>query len=295
MKGWYSEGAQAEKEWLCVRTGLRLEGQHPAPHTSLLLLFRLDHTRTPRPALVRYWSLAGSALGAAGRVSRAPPLPHPLGPWPRPVRPPGSAAPPLPAPPAQPAPASPQSGDQSPAQAAESARVSRSDAPRPQCPPRPPRPPRPGRDGAARLSTTPRRLHPLSEPPSSCRGPGAHGRWRRRRRGCGGCFCCRCSAKVSPAGGRGQVGVVEWTQSKTPSCLRRAAGSAFAGRRGGAGSEVVRRAGLLRPQAGRVAGWARRPRSLFTVRAAAARRILVALGPKRTDTVALSSQIARDG
>lgn len=235
-----------------MRTALRLAGQHPAPHTSLLLLFRLDHARTARPALIRHPSLAGSAPGAAGRVSRAPPLPHPA----------GTLAPPGP-PPWQRRPA--------PARSSSAARASFASVRRSE--PGPSNGERPGvalRRSAPAVSSASaasragwsgpaeyytRRLHPVSEPPSSCRGPGAHGRWRRRRRGCGGCFCCLCSAKVSPAGGQGQVGVAEWTQSKTPFCLPRAAGSAFAGRRGGAGNEVVRRAGRLRPQAGRVSGW----------------------------------------
>lgn len=164
-------GAQAENEWLLMQRGTNWtavgRSAPRAPHLALApgrLSPRPHSTTRTVPLLEPSW--VRTRLRLAGT-----PSPAPTAPWPRPARPHLSAAPPLPAPPAQPAPALPQSRDLSPAQTAESALVSRSDARRPQCPLRPPRP---GRDGAARVNITPGRLQPLSEPSSSCRGPGAH-------------------------------------------------------------------------------------------------------------------------
>lgn len=87
---------------------------------------------------------------------------------------------------------------------------------------------RPGRDGAAQLSAATRCRQPLPEPPPLLPRPGTHRRWLGRRlapRGCGGCCCCRCSAKVSPSGcwysqrpGRSWRRL--WMRSKTLFCVQ---------------------------------------------------------------------------
>lgn len=281
-----------------MRTALRLAGQHPAPHTSLLLLFRLDHARTARPALVRHPSLAGSAADAAGLVSRAPPLPHPA----RTLAPPGP-------PPWQHRPA--------PARSSRAARACLASVRRSE--PGPSHGERPGvalRRSAPAVSSASAASRAGWSGPAEYYTPPPTPRVRatillpRSRR-------TRAMAKTTaglrwllllPLLGEGKscwrpgpswsggVDAIENAALFAAGRRQRVCGpQGRGGERGGAAGRAPQAPSWAGLGLERDAGWARPPRSVFTVRAAAARRSLVALGPKPTDTVALSSQVARDG